>query len=453
MIPKDLSKLAAPMDSFKRIEIARGYFDDIEYHPGLLTATGWMLLQGSRIDAIHAYINGEPAAVSPPVYRPDVARELSRIKDAGYSGFSFQLPYEATADGNYGWLDLIGYRADRPVCQMNILFHTNIEAVEPTPNPDLMYRVVNNRDKRAFKTSGAKSFGEFLKPILQYVEPNALHTMLDWGCGCGRMTIHFLALGDNFKVHGCDIDAEAVSWCRENLSAGKFAAIQPYPPTPYADSSFDVIIGLSVLTHLKREAQNAWLLEMRRLLSPGGIFLASVHGKSVAGDEIPGRMQDLLRKGILDDIGDSTLNGIAPEGYYRGVFQTREYTLREWSKYFEILDYVKRGVGNRQDLVIMRTPSNLVEATASTIRRGTPLEAALREGAALSLQDDLSERISALETETVALREALDRISGKAGTPKGGDEYPRRWKQNAKGMIRLLAGPAWPLIRKIFRRH
>ena len=51
------------------------------------------------------------------------------------------------------------------------------------------------------------------------------------------------------------------------------------------------------------------------------------------------------------------LDGIAPEGYYRGVFQTREYTIQEWSKYFEILEYIERGVANYQDLVVMRRPA------------------------------------------------------------------------------------------------
>lgn len=68
-------------------------------------------------------------------------------------------------------------------------------------------------------------------------------------------------------------------------------------------------------------------------------------------------MLKLLRNGIIDGTQDSALDGIAPEGYYRGVFQTREYTVRNWSTYFEILEYIERGAANYQDLVVMRRPS------------------------------------------------------------------------------------------------
>ena len=178
--------------------------------------------------------------------------------------------------------------------------------------------------------------------------------MLDWGCGCGRITLHFLSLDCNIRVFGCDIDDEAVNWCDRNLPSGEFSIIDPFPPTSYPDRSFDLIIGYSVFTHLTRDAQFAWLEEMRRIICPGGLFLASVHGESVAGDESPMLLKKVQRKGIWDRTKDLTLEGIAPKGYYRGVYQTREYTIREWSRYFDVIAYINRGAGNRQDLVIMQ---------------------------------------------------------------------------------------------------
>jgi len=62
----------------------------------------------------------------------------------------------------------------------------------------------------------------------------------------------------------------------------------------------------------------------------------------------------LRERGIADDKLDARLDGVAPEEYYRSVFQTREYTLREWSRFFEILDYKERWISNFQDLVVMR---------------------------------------------------------------------------------------------------
>jgi hypothetical protein len=62
----------------------------------------------------------------------------------------------------------------------------------------------------------------------------------------------------------------------------------------------------------------------------------------------------MLELGIHDGTHDTTLDGVVPAGYYRGTFQTREYTLREWGKYFDVLEYRVRGIGNYQDAVVMR---------------------------------------------------------------------------------------------------
>jgi len=64
-------------------------------------------------------------------------------------------------------------------------------------------------------------------------------------------------------------------------------------------------------------------------------------------------MEVLEESGIYFELKNPTHDGIAPEGYYRDVYQSQEYTLREWSKYFKILDYIEQGVGNHQDLVVM----------------------------------------------------------------------------------------------------
>jgi SAM-dependent methyltransferase len=145
-----------------------------------------------------------------------------------------------------------------------------------------------------------------------------------------------------------------VAFCQKNLRPGEFVPIDAWPPTPYESGSFDLVIGYSIFTHLSQAAQSAWLDEMRRIIRPGGLFLASTHGDFSGEFLDPSSREDLLRNGIIDGFLDSGLDGIAPEGYYRTVYQTRDYTTREWSKYFEIVEYLERGTGNFQDLVVMR---------------------------------------------------------------------------------------------------
>lgn len=113
--------------------------------------------------------------------------------------------------------------------------------------------------------------------------------MLDWGCGCGRVTAHFLADGRASKVDGVDIDGEATTWCAQAFPGGRFQQTGPYPPLPFPDSQFDLVIAYSVFTHLERDVQKTWLGEMRRVLSPGGLLLATVHGEFAALFSFPDR--------------------------------------------------------------------------------------------------------------------------------------------------------------------
>jgi len=61
------------------------------------------------------------------------------------------------------------------------------------------------------------------------------------------------------------------------------------------------------------------------------------------------------RFGSADSREDRALGGIAPDGYYRGTFQTGAYSLGEWSRYFEIVEFVEGSLAH-QDLVVMRRP-------------------------------------------------------------------------------------------------
>jgi SAM-dependent methyltransferase len=195
--------------------------------------------------------------------------------------------------------------------------------------------------------------------------------MLDWGCGCGRVTAHFLADGRIGEVHGVDIDGEATAWCQVALPGGRFQQTGAYPPLPFPDGHFDLVVAYSVFTHLPLELQRSWLREMRRVLTPGGLLLATVHGEFAALFNFPIRdPQSLLERarlswgrrpvidgGIVDSIPDHALDGIAPDGYYRSVFQTRRLTIREWSRILDVVEFRDAGVGNFQDLVVLRKPA------------------------------------------------------------------------------------------------
>jgi SAM-dependent methyltransferase len=240
------------------------------------------------------------------------------------------------------------------------------------PPPDLIERVAGTRHGRAFLSEGYKLFGEFREAVERHGDL-ASARLLDWGCGCGRVLAHWQGDAGVSELFGCDIDPEAIAWCQGHLPLARCAVIPAWPPTGYGDQAFDVVTSCSVLTHLDRHAQALWLAEMGRILRPGGLLVASVHGPSAAlfafpparpRDSLWSRLGarrprlrpaiDLDASGIFDGMDDHALDDVAPAGYYRSTFQSESYTRRSWTPWFDVVEYSVRGIGNNQDLVVGR---------------------------------------------------------------------------------------------------
>jgi SAM-dependent methyltransferase len=56
--------------------------------------------------------------------------------------------------------------------------------------------------------------------------------ILDWGCGCGRVTQHLARL-PGCQAFGADIDAANALWARDNIPGAAFEVIGLDPPMPY----------------------------------------------------------------------------------------------------------------------------------------------------------------------------------------------------------------------------
>src|SRR5689334_9493315 len=71
-------------------------------------------------------------------------------------------------------------------------------------------------------------------------------SILDFGCGCGRLLRHLRARPGT-RVVGCDIDAESIEWCRANLAGNGIECVHAHvePPLPFDDAAFDLAIAIS----------------------------------------------------------------------------------------------------------------------------------------------------------------------------------------------------------------
>ena len=96
--------------------------------------------------------------------------------------------------------------------------------------------------------------------------------------------IRWLAdLAQECQIWASKIDARQSLWCQENLSPPfNFATVTTAPHLPFEDRYFDLIYCGSVFTHIDHDLADAWLLELKRIIRPGGRVYITVHDKHSA---------------------------------------------------------------------------------------------------------------------------------------------------------------------------
>ena len=148
----------------------------------------------------------------------------------------------------------------------------------PVPPPHLIVRVAGTPDAAWFLESGrlaAQSIRDVLTRAGTGIE--AMDSILDFGCGCGRVVRHWAGL--DAGISGSDLSGGAIDWCRENLPFARFETNGLSPPLAFDDGSFDLAYALSVLTHLPEAIQHEWMGELRRVVRGGGLLLVTTHGE------------------------------------------------------------------------------------------------------------------------------------------------------------------------------
>jgi SAM-dependent methyltransferase len=340
---------------WERSRRARGSLDLVEFTGDTASVAGWLLRPDQPIDRVAVYLDEHLLGEQVVVHREDLAQLFGHVPHGGLSGFGIAGEFR-TAGKDFVSVSVVGLPRDgeRFVLQRYCL--TSPEPLDRLPPAHLRQRVAGTDDPKLFTDSGADNALQFIGSLHKHLNARAAPCVLDWGCGAGRMARYLLRFWPEATLTGCDIDAEAVGWCERKLRPGTFRATAPFPPLPFEDGSFDAVIGYSVMTHLSWPLQERWLSEIRRVLVPGGVFATSVHG-SFAANLTPGLPDRLERAGILDETLDPALDGVAPRGYYRAVFQTPAFTRERWGREFEVVDYIEGGLSALHDLVELRRPA------------------------------------------------------------------------------------------------
>jgi SAM-dependent methyltransferase len=214
----------------------------------------------------------------------------------------------------------------------------------PLPPPRLRVTVAGTADIGWFLESG-RSAADSIRAALP-VPMESLDSLLDFGCGCGRVVRWWQALPG--EVHGTDYNAGLVAWCRPHLPFASFGVNGLEPPLTYGDDAFDLVYALSVLTHLPLETQERWLGELARVSRKW--VIVSVHG-----DAYRERLSEEER--VTYDAGEVVVRwGEVPGTNLCTTFHPRAAVERLVAPQFELVSFVAEGAkGNpHQDLVLLR---------------------------------------------------------------------------------------------------
>jgi len=197
-------------------------------------------------------------------------------------------------------------------------------------------------------------------------------TILDFGCGCGRMVRFLNNFSPSHTIHACDVNPDHVNWCQKNLDNVQTSQCDALPPLPYEERKFNLVYGLSIFTHLSEKSSIKWLLELNRVLKPNGILIVTIHGLSalniIQNSALHQKMFNLKRK-VVEKIAkdfqetpfryfkydQNTIENAKAGSEYGSTFIHPDYIYKNWStEGFKVLEIIPGGLRNWQDIVVLQ---------------------------------------------------------------------------------------------------
>ncbi|HRO47783.1 class I SAM-dependent methyltransferase [Agriterribacter sp.] len=157
---------------------------------------------------------------------------------------------------------------------------------------------------------------------------------LDWGCGPARVTRHLPGLLPEAELHAVDYNEQYINWCKSKIKGIRFEQTNISPPTLYPDAYFNIVMGLSVFTHLSELSHYAWLNELYRIIKPGGILFITTQGKSyeykLSADERHkfNEAELIIRDRVLE--GNRLFSAFQPPHFIKSLIKNK----------FEVIEFI-----------------------------------------------------------------------------------------------------------------
>ena len=228
----------------------------------------------------------------------------------------------------------------------------------PIPPPSLWLRYGNTQEQ--YLNSGKRHTEAMLELVklsgFSLVEGSRI---LDFGCGSGRMIRHLNHLTDSCEIWGTDISAECIYWCKQYLSPTfHCATTTTIPHLPFEDRYFNLIYCGSVFTHID-DLADAWLLELRRVLSPQGRLYLTIHDQHTSelldGPQRDERLAGYMKSHeIYNQMRNTSAMLVVGRDSSSQVFYDIEYFRRHLSHIYDVLSITEEAYGYQTAILVTR---------------------------------------------------------------------------------------------------
>ncbi|MEA2992999.1 MAG: hypothetical protein QOD40_1919 [Alphaproteobacteria bacterium] len=194
--------------------------------------------------------------------------------------------------------------------------------------------------------------------------------VLDFGCGCGRLT-RYLGLSQRYSTIGADVNPDHIAWCFDHLPNVISVCNSTRPPLALLDGSIDFAYSLSVFSHLPEHAARAWLDDLARVITPGGILVITTHGptaldiiKASKAHQEMFCLNATSTQAIIDRLRTERLIFVPYESAvleaakvgddYGNTFIAPDKAEPLWSDLFETITFQAGGLRGWQDAFVLR---------------------------------------------------------------------------------------------------
>ena len=148
-------------------------------------------------------------------------------------------------------------------------------------------------DHVRYWTTGLEDFEKVMDSLRSVALPPG--RLYDFGGSTGRVFRHVFCQTDAFEIWTSDFKLASYRWNQLYMPQNIRSFLNTfYPSLPIPDRFFDVITAFSVFTHID-ELESPWLMELRRILKPGGLLYTTIHDEAF-WNQMPDRLLATLQR-------------------------------------------------------------------------------------------------------------------------------------------------------------